>query len=103
MVNEDKHFGRLVNTDIHRPQPGSQPMGRDPNLARLQMFLCRLFFCKHLQRVRPAESNNKINARPLQSSHPLLHFCDRKTPAAKFLTSGDRKIVKRFDVANDIL
>ena len=38
---------------------GSQSMGRDPKLGRLIILLGRLFFCKHLQRVKLAESNDK--------------------------------------------
>ena len=52
-------------------------MGRDPKLGRLKIILGRLFFCKHLQGVKFVESNNKLNAAPLHSSQPLLHFGKR--------------------------
>ena len=83
---------------------GSLPMDRDPKLDHLKILLsCLFFFCKHLQRVKLVESNNKINATPLHSSQLLLHVCKRKTPAVKFLASGDCKVIKRFEVVNDLV
>ena len=30
--------------------------------------------------MKLAESNDKVNAMPLYSSQPMLHFCEQKTP-----------------------
>ena len=85
--------GQKKNPGLSRTFPGcGNPVNHQLSALMVLNLLvaCKFFgslvvvFCKHLQRVKLAESNTVINAKPLYGSQPLLHFCKQKTPAVKF-------------------